>query len=318
MVTQLQRVLTLKQLRMVSVLGRELHLSRSAEVLHTTQPAISRALAQLEEQLGMRLFVRTTKRIVPTVASLCLIQHANRVLTEIDLAQEELQGLGGGIMAEMRIGVLASFSPHVLAEAMASARSLLPAVLLISQQQPIETLYEQLLDGRIDMMLAHAELRVDLNVVQVIPLYDEFSTVLAGAQHGLRRRKAPSWNDLAQEAWVLPPPQTPLRPKIDRMLSLYRKLDCAPQEPDIQTDSSMLALQLIQQTSMLWAIANQQAQRFLKTAEVRVIPAPTALIRGPMCCFHLRRDSAKSEVRLFIGCLQDSVRAQVLSIGNSI
>ena len=80
MALNLQRVLTLKQLRLVSVLGRELNLSRCADILHSTQPAASRALAQLENQLQVILFQRTTKRMVPTVAGLSLIQHAHRVL----------------------------------------------------------------------------------------------------------------------------------------------------------------------------------------------------------------------------------------------
>ena len=108
MTLNLQRVLTIKQLRLVSVLGRELNLSRCAELLHSTQPAASRALAQLESHLRVHLFQRTTKRMVPTVAGLSLIQHANRVLAEIDLAEEDLLGLSGGVHAEIRVGVLAS------------------------------------------------------------------------------------------------------------------------------------------------------------------------------------------------------------------
>ena len=70
---RLQRVLTLKQLRLISVLGQELNLSRCAEVLHSTQPAISRMLAQTESMLGRTLFERTTKRVVPTSAGLSLM-----------------------------------------------------------------------------------------------------------------------------------------------------------------------------------------------------------------------------------------------------
>lgn len=306
MTLNLQRVLTLKQLRLVSVLGRELNLSRCADILHSTQPAASRALAQLEDQLRVSLFQRTTKRMVPTVAGLSLIQHAHRVLAEIDLAEEDLLGLSGGVSAELRVGVLAAFSPEVLARAMARSREILPDVLLTTQMQPLEVLYEQLLDGRIDLMLAHAELRVDLNLVEVTPLYEEHSTILAGAGHRLHKKKKLTWPDLAKEAWVLPPPHTPLRPKIDRMLSVHRGSDRSGQGPDVQTDSSLLALSLIGQTSMLWAIAHQQAQQFESTAQVRALLAPAELLSGPMCCFRLREERLKTQQSIFIGCLKDS------------
>lgn len=309
MAVNLQRVLTLKQLRLVSVLGRELNLSRCAELLHASQPAASRALAQLEGQLQLSLFQRTTKRMVPTVAGLSLIQHANRILAEIDLAQEDLLGLSAGISAEMRVGVLASFSPAVLAGAMARSRELLPEVLLSTQMQPLEVLYEQLLDGRIDLMLAHAEFRVDLNLVEVTPLYEEYSTILAGTAHRLHKKKKPSWIDLAQEAWILPPINTPLRPKIDRMLSVYRTGQRSGRGPDVQTDSSLLALGLIAQTPMLWAIAHQQAKQFEDAAQVRAIAAPAKLLSGPMCCFRLRQERMKTPQSIFMGCLKDSARS---------
>ena len=306
MALNLQRVLTLKQLRLVSVLGRELNLSRCADILHSTQPAASRALAQLEGQLQVILFQRTTKRMVPTVAGLSLVQHAHRVLAEIDLAEEDLLGLSGGVSAEMRVGVLSAFSPEVLARAMARSREILPEVLLITQMQSLEVLYEQLLDGRLDLMLAHAELRVDLNLVEVTPLYEEHSTILAGAGHRLHKKKKLTWTDLAQEAWVLPPPQTPLRPKIDRMLSVHRHGDRSGQGPDVQTDSSLLAMSLIGQTPMLWAIAHQQAKLFESNAQVRALRAPAKLLSGPMCCFRLREERMKTQQSIFMGCLKDS------------
>lgn len=306
MTLNLQRVLTLKQLRLVSVLGRELNLSRCAELLHSTQPAASRALSQLEAQLQLSLFQRTTKRMVPTMAGLSLIQHANRILAEIDLAEENLLGLSTGVHAEMRVGVLASFSPEVLARAMARSREMLPGVLLSTQMQPLEVLYEQLLDGRIDLMLAHAELRVDLNLVEVTTLYEEHSTILAGSDHRLHKKKKPSWADLAQEAWVLPPANTPLRPKIDRMLSVHRSGDRSGRGPDVQTDSSLLALRLISQTPMLWAIAHQQAKQFEATLQVKAIAAPAELLRGPMCCFRLRQERLKTQQSVFISSLKDS------------
>lgn len=309
MTLNLQRILTLKQLRLMSVLGRQLNLSRCAEILHSTQPAASRLLAQLEGQLGVSLFQRTTKRMVPTVAGLSLIQHANRILAEIDLAQEDLLGLSGGINAELRVGVLSAFSPEVLARAMAQSREILPDVLLIAQMHPLEVLYEHLLDGRIDLMLAHAELRVDLNAVEVTPLYEEHSTILAGPGHRLHKKKKLTWTDLAEEAWVLPAPHTPLRPKIDRMLSVHRTSGQSGQGPDIQTDSSLLALSLIQQTPMLWAIAHQQARQFQATTPVRMLHAPAELLSGPMCCLRLRAQRMKTQQSIFIGCLKDSAQS---------
>lgn len=299
----LQRLLTLKQLRLISVLGQELNLSRSAEKLHTTQPAVSRMLAQTEHLLQRPLFERTTKRIVPTSAGLSLMQHANRILAELDMAEQDLLGMNQRTRTELRIGMLTVFSQNVLARAIARFRGLMPEVMLRVQALPLHTLHEQLLDGQIDLMLSHAELRVDLNQVKVLPLYEEHSTVLAGPGHRLAKKRKASWEELARHAWVLPPPSTPVRPKLDRVLSVYRQRDMT--EPDVETDSPLLAIQLLQNTSMLWAVAQQQARTFVQHDQVAIVTAPQELLRGPMCCMQLHDSAGKYEAGVFMACLQD-------------
>jgi DNA-binding transcriptional LysR family regulator len=67
--------------------------------LHSTQPALSRTLAELEELLDTRLFERTTKHITLTPSGLVLLQHANRILAEIDGAQQGWPAFARGCMA---------------------------------------------------------------------------------------------------------------------------------------------------------------------------------------------------------------------------
>ena len=71
-----QSHLTLRHLRVVKVIGRELSLSRAAEVLNTSQPAISRALSEVETMLNARLFDRSTRKVSPTAIGRNLIWHA--------------------------------------------------------------------------------------------------------------------------------------------------------------------------------------------------------------------------------------------------
>jgi len=299
--------LTTKQFRLVSVLARELNLSRSAEALHTTQPAVSRALAELEAQLKVRLFNRTTKRVTPTAVGLRLAQRANRILEELELVQEDLAGVDAGIASELRVGALSLFSPQALAGAVERMRRTLPHVFIHVQMHPLDMLHQQLSEGRLDVMLAHAELRVNLNLVEVVPLYEEHTAILARTSHPLLRKKRVSWAQLAQQAWVLPPPQTPLRPKIDRMLALYRSGDRSGIGPDAQIDSLLTAFALTARTDMLWGIASHMASNFIAHGGVAQVAAPEPLVRGPFCAFHLREDQANPVLRSFLDCVRDEL-----------
>ena len=304
MESSLQRHLSLRHLRLVAVLGQELNLSRTAQLLHTTQPAVSRSLAQLESLVGARLFDRTTKRISLTAAGASLMQHAARVLAELDLAAEELQGIRGGISGEVRVGLLGSFSADLLGLALTRAREIVPDVLFVVQSDNLAGLYEALLAGRVDLMLSHAELNVDLSAVDVRKLYVEHTRVLVRPGHPLARRKKVSADDLATLPWVLPPAATPLRPKLNRMLSVHRKATHRPR--DVQADSTALALSLVRHAGMAWAIASEYANAYEAQGLVKILRTETDLLSGPMCAFVLRSERPKAPTQVLLNCLTDA------------
>ena len=309
MESSLQRLLSLRQLRLVAVLGRELNLSRCAIALHTTQPAASRALAQLEKVLGTRLFDRTTKRMTATPAGMSLIHHAERILAEIDIAEESLAGLRGGISGEVRVGMLPAFSSRCAARAIERAGEMLPDVLFSCQGGDAAVLLDELLNRRLDVVLCHAELPIDLNLVEVTPLYEERSVVLAAPSHRFAGRRRLTWADIAGEPWVLPPRSTPLRPKLDRLLAVHRSGN-ARRRPDVHADSVAVALELLGAAGMLWAHSSRQAAGFEAAGLARRLFMPGQILSGPMCAFRLREEPLSAPLRLFLQCLAEACAAE--------
>src|SRR5688572_6092986 len=79
----------LRQLRYFVAVAEELHFGRAAERLHMSQSPLSRAIRELERELGLVLFVRTTRHVELTPAGTALLERARRALAEIDAAVDE-------------------------------------------------------------------------------------------------------------------------------------------------------------------------------------------------------------------------------------
>src|SRR5215210_5038919 len=79
----------LRQLRYFVAVAEELHFGRAAERLHMSQSPLSRAIRELERELGLVLFVRTTRRVALTPAGAALFERGRRALAEVDLAVDD-------------------------------------------------------------------------------------------------------------------------------------------------------------------------------------------------------------------------------------
>lgn len=80
----------LRHLRALAAIGNEGTITAAAAVLHVSQPALSRTLEQLESRLGTRLVERTTRSLALTEAGTRLLEHANRILNQVDDALAEV------------------------------------------------------------------------------------------------------------------------------------------------------------------------------------------------------------------------------------
>lgn len=116
--------------------------SAAARQLHVGQPAVSKLIAQLEEQLGVRLVTRTTRGLSPTEAGQRFYEHARRALEEAEEAERAARGAGRGLTGRLCISAATTFARlHVVPR--------LPAFLAEHRQLEIEVVMD---DRVIDMV----------------------------------------------------------------------------------------------------------------------------------------------------------------------
>lgn len=185
------------------VLAHDLgNLTAAAEQAGVTQPAISKSIRKLEEQVGGQLFERRPQGLVPTRFGRVLRHHAQNILNEIRFVSTEIAAATGGTGGQVRIGVGPIWSLSVFPALVADLRRHLPGVDLVVQVGIREKMLPQLAAGDLDLWLGSLfEIppggEFDLLVIEQTEM-----RAFAPADHPLASLPAVAPADLAGQNWA--------------------------------------------------------------------------------------------------------------------
>jgi DNA-binding transcriptional LysR family regulator len=141
-------------LRSFVTVAEELHFGRAAKRLNLTQPPLSEQIRKLEEELDVRLFDRTNRRVALTAAGEALLGRARHVLAETERAREEVARVARGEQGALVIGYTTTASYAVLPKLVRAYRRLSPSVRVELREMPSPVQPRALAEGRIDVGLA--------------------------------------------------------------------------------------------------------------------------------------------------------------------
>lgn len=103
-----------RQLEYFCAVAEEKSISAAARELHVAQPPISRQIAQLEEELGVQLFLRGSKGMVLTDAGQNLYQQAQQIFQDLRRVEDSVRSVGTGMSGRIKLGVIYSAMPYAL------------------------------------------------------------------------------------------------------------------------------------------------------------------------------------------------------------
>jgi DNA-binding transcriptional LysR family regulator len=145
----------LRQLRYFLVVAEERSVTRAAARLHLTQPPLSAQLARLEHELGVELFVRHRRGVDLTDAGRSLVEHARRVLSDVDAAAESVRRIGQGRSGRLVLGFPPTAGWSVLPPLLRRFRAALPEVELRFVEAASDAVAEHVRARRADLGLVH-------------------------------------------------------------------------------------------------------------------------------------------------------------------
>ena len=193
----------LRQLRSLVALAEERHFTRAAERMHVAQPALSQQIRRLEDELGLPLVDRTTRRVALTEAGELLVERARRALHEVDAARAELAELAGVRGGRVVIGAMQSLGPFDLSILLAAFHARYPEVELTVQEEVSDALLGMLRGDAVDVAFLSLTAGATHDERARQTLLSEPLVLLVGAEHPLARRRRVRLAELADERFIM-------------------------------------------------------------------------------------------------------------------
>ena len=212
----------LYQLRSFAAVAELGHLTRAAERLHVSQPAVSAQIKALEDELGVALFERVSSGMMLTAAGRKLLPVAEKVLDAAQTLRMRAKGLQGQIVGRASVGTVSDPNFTRVGEFLAKAIETHPLLEIEIHHEVSGIAFEKVRDGELDASFYYGSL--EHPDVACVPLLDYAYRIVGPAGWGDRLRHA-SWEELVQLPWILAPRVSTLRSLVE---DLFAKRGSSP------------------------------------------------------------------------------------------
>lgn len=193
--------------------------SQAAETLHLTQPAVSKRIAALENQLDARLFDRIGRQVTLTEAGRALREHARRIVNEIEDSRRAIHNLSGAVGGALKLAASHHISLHRLPPVLHRYIRAYPEVQLDLRFMDSEQACRAVEQGALELALVTLP-PSDATALTLIQVWPDRLVLAASSEHPLNRLKRIDARALAQHPAILPARGTYTRALIDQTLAL--------------------------------------------------------------------------------------------------
>jgi LysR family transcriptional regulator of gallate degradation len=260
-----------RRVRAFVALTEQHHMPSVAESLGITQPAVSIAVRQLEDSIGVALFERTSRGMMPTPAGAALALRLKRALAEIRHAVADIASLRGITQGTVTVGALPLGRTSLLPESIAGVVAKYPGLRVATMEGSFETLAASLRAGDLDFILGALRPVEYASDLRGEPLAEDELGIVCRRGHPWAERKQIPPRDLALARWVLPRVNTPNRMLFERALTA-RGLP----PPNVLVETSDLAVLrgVLLNSDLLTAISPSQLSYELGAGLLTLLPVP--------------------------------------------
>lgn len=252
---RLKLTATWAQLQALVAVHETENFTLAARRLGLAQPTVHRAISQLEQEAGRKLFERTAFGLVPTRQARTLVQVVMLAFAEIDQAESDLAELDGGEAGRIVIGALPLSRSVLLPRALARFREERPRHPVLVIDGAYDELLGDLRRGQVDVILGALRQPAPIGDIVQERLFTDRLSILSRVGHPLAGATGLGPEELRSWKWVVPRRGVPSRDHFDAFFA-----ETGPPEGIIEAGSILLMRELLAQSDHLGCISSAQAQ----------------------------------------------------------
>ncbi|MEU7563719.1 LysR family transcriptional regulator [Streptomyces eurythermus] len=198
-------MLNLERLRTLDALARHGSVSAAADALHVTTSAVSQQLGKLEREVGQRLLAKNGRGVRLTDAGRLLSEHAARILSQVELAESDLEAHRGQVVGELRLSAFPTAARGLFPAALGALRTEHPGLRVRSSELEPEQGIAGVVRGDLDLAVVldwyNKPMPVPDGLVKA-PLLDDPADVAMPVGHRLADRAEVDLTEFAEDEWI--------------------------------------------------------------------------------------------------------------------
>lgn len=245
---QFRSRLRMRHLQLLFVLSEEGSLRKTAQIMALTQPAVTKALHELENLVGEQLFTRTHQGLLPNKLGEAAIRYAQLVFADLSGLHDEMSALQSGNLGTLRLGAMGSLVGGLLPRTLAQLTQRHPKLNITVVIDTSDVLLQALSLDQLDLVVAritHGWPTDDLNFEA---FDEEVIQIVARTGHPLQNARDVSMQTLTHYPWIVQSQPAPLR---EIYQQIFREAQVQAPASQLETASTMLTVSLLQRTDMI-------------------------------------------------------------------
>jgi len=272
--------------------------SKAAKVLFMTQPAVSQAIMQLEEELGMRLFTRTPKGVILTNEGQILFEYANSAMNLISVGEKKVQESKNLMVGELKIGVGDTISRYFLLPYLEKFHNGYPNIKLKVVNRTTLELCTLLKSGEVDIAICNLPIRdSSLEVKELMEIHDVF---VYGEKYKKNLSKYLTLEEIAKFPLILLEPKSNSRQYVEKyILSKGIRI-----KPEIELGSHELLLEFAKINLGISCVIREFSQEYLQAGVLYEVQTTEEIPKRSIGVCYLKSVSLSPASEKFVDLLE--------------